>query len=453
MDRDGRVYILELNSMASLGVTGSYFHAAKTAGYTYDSLINKILEVATMRYFGESHLLLEEAPPDTTNSQTLRAVVRSYLRSHLTTNEKLLENMVNINSSVHNLEDVNKLGRLISRRLEHLGFRAQQFQEFDVGNMLYFKNHDSSSNEVLLLTHLDTWYDNRDFTPFYKVGNKLFGSGIAESKGGLSVMLSALQALRYARKLRNIKCGILLISDDSLGGRFGKKLVRDVSGISDYIIEMKWGSQNGGITTSCSGVTRYHIDMVHVRGLNETTKDLIPDMCRKILAWKKISADYSDARITISDFTANTSFGRAPEYGKLSLESRYTNIEQGKKFDFEIRKIAKKKSNSKMDIHVSKQVTREPVEKTEKIEQFYNVIQKLAKQAEVKIKSEHRYATSSLCDASAEKYMIGSMGPVGSDFRTPNEHILRDSLIDRGVLLALTINKCSHLCNEAKNEH
>ena len=452
MDKDGNVYILELNSMASLGMTGSYVHAAKTVGYTFDSLINKILDTAALRYFGESYLHPDEASIEKIESQPLRSVVRSYLRSHLTTNEKLLEHLVNVNSSVHNIEDVNKIGQIITKRLEHLGFKSQEFHEFDVGNMIYLKNHDTESNDVLLLSHLDTWYDNRDFTPFYKVGNKLFGSGIAESKGGLLVMLSALKSLRFARKLKKIKCGILLVSDDSLGGRHSKKLVHDVSNISKHIIDLKWGTPNGGIATSCSGVTRYLIDMVHVRRPDETIKEVVPDMCRKVIAWKKISNEYTDARITIFDFTANTSFGRAPEYGKLSLESRYTSLEQGKKFDVEIRKIAKKKSNSKLDVHVVKQVTRDPMSKTEKIEQFYDVIQKLAKNAEIKIKSEHRFATSSLCDASQDTCMIGSMGPIGNDYRTPNEHILRDSLIDRAVLLALTMNKCSQLSGEANKK-
>jgi len=448
MDKDGNLYILELNSMASLGITGSFVHAAQTAGYTYESMINKILEVAALRYFGESYLHPTEVSLETMKSQPLRSVIRSHLRSHLTSNEKLLEQLVNVNSSVHNIENVNKLGHSIIKRLENLRFQSQNYHEFDVGNMVYLKNHDSETNDVLLLSHLDTWYENRDFTPFYKVGNKLYGSGIAESKGGLLVMISALQALRFARKLKKIKCGILLISDDSLGGRFSKKLVHDISKISNYIIDLKWGNIEGGIATSCSGVTRYHIDMVHVRRPNETIKEVIPDMCSKVIAWKKISYGLNDARITISDFSAKASFGRAPEYGKLSLESRYASVEQGKQFDSEIRKVAQKKINSNIDVHVVKQVTREPSEKTEKTEQFYEVIQKLAKLAGINITSQHRFATSSICDISRDKFVIGSMDPIGTDYRTPNEHILRDSLIDRGILLALTINKCSRLSNE-----
>jgi len=449
MDKNGNVYILELNSMASLGVTGSYVHAAKSAGYSYDSLINKILDTAAIRYFGESNLHLNEESSENVESQPIRTVIRSYIRSHQISNETLLEQIVNVNSSVHNIEEVNKLGKIISKRLEHLGFKVNESQEFDVGNMLYFTNHESNSNDILLLSHLDTWYENRDFTPFYRVGNKLYGSGIAESKGGFIVMLSALQALRYSRKLKKIKIGILLISDDSHGGRYSKKLVHNISNNSNYIVDLKWGTTNGGIATSCSGITRYHIDMIHVRRPDETIKEVIPDMCRKVIAFKKISYDYPDARITIPDFSANTSFGRSPEYGKLSLESRYTSIDQGKKFDSEIRKIAKTKSTSKLDIHVAKQVTRDPVQKTQNIEKFFEVIQKIAKQAEIKLNEFHRYASSSLNDVNNNKPMLGSMGPVGADYRTPNEHILRDSLVERGILLALTINKCPQLVDGA----
>jgi D-alanine-D-alanine ligase len=448
MSEDGHFYVLELNSMASLGQTGSYVAAAKAARYTYDTLINKMLDTAALRYFGDSYLQTES--PEKIESQPLRSVVRSHIRSRFTTNEKMLEHFVNVNSSVTNLEDVNKLGSMVSKRLEHLGFKANPHHEFDVGNMLYFANHDSEENDILLLGHLDTWYANQDFTPFYKVGNKLYGSGIAESKGGLVVMLSALQALRFSRKLKNLKCGILLVSDDSLGGRFSKQLVYDTAKISKHIIELKLGLENDGVATSCSGVTRYHIDLTHIRRPNETIKDVVPDMCKKIISWKKISDGHDDARITISEFHATTSFGRAPEYGRLSLESRYMTQAQGKRFDSELRRIAKKKDKTRLDIHITKQVTRESLEKSDKILQFYELIEKLAKQADIKISSTHRYSTSSLCNVLQDIPMIGSMGPVGADYRTPNEHILKDSLIDRGVLLALVLNKLSSNSSNGK---
>lgn len=50
IDRAGNPYVLEINSMASLGVGGSFVAAAKTAGYTYASLVERIVRVTLDRY-------------------------------------------------------------------------------------------------------------------------------------------------------------------------------------------------------------------------------------------------------------------------------------------------------------------------------------------------------------------------------------------------------------------
>jgi len=36
---------------------------------------------------------------------------------------------------------------------------------------------------------------------------------------------------------------------------------------------------------------------------------------------------------------------------------------------------------------------------------------------------------------------LEGMGPLGAEYRSPNEYIIKDSLIDRALLLVLTIHK------------
>ena len=60
MDEDENIHLLEINSMASLGVTGSFVHAAEVAGYDYTRLANRIVDVAAVRYFSENILPGEE---------------------------------------------------------------------------------------------------------------------------------------------------------------------------------------------------------------------------------------------------------------------------------------------------------------------------------------------------------------------------------------------------------
>jgi D-alanine-D-alanine ligase len=51
LDAAGSPYVLEINSMASLGTTGSYVAAARVAGYSFARLVNAIVDVAHARYF------------------------------------------------------------------------------------------------------------------------------------------------------------------------------------------------------------------------------------------------------------------------------------------------------------------------------------------------------------------------------------------------------------------
>jgi hypothetical protein len=52
LDERGEPQVIEINSMASLGPGGSYVLAAEEAGYSFGSLVCRIVDVAHQRYFG-----------------------------------------------------------------------------------------------------------------------------------------------------------------------------------------------------------------------------------------------------------------------------------------------------------------------------------------------------------------------------------------------------------------
>jgi D-alanine-D-alanine ligase len=52
LDEKGEPYVLEINSMASLGRGGAYVMSARVAGYSFESLICRIVDLAHQRYFG-----------------------------------------------------------------------------------------------------------------------------------------------------------------------------------------------------------------------------------------------------------------------------------------------------------------------------------------------------------------------------------------------------------------
>lgn len=50
LDSDMKPYVLEINSMAAIHENGSYFHGARRAGYDYQGMLAKMIEVAINRF-------------------------------------------------------------------------------------------------------------------------------------------------------------------------------------------------------------------------------------------------------------------------------------------------------------------------------------------------------------------------------------------------------------------
>lgn len=440
MDADGQLYILELNSMASLGLTGSYFKAAGVAGYTYESLVNRMLDVAAVRYFGQDYRPFAAEDEKEEDPSPLRVKVRSYARGNLTTTIDHLRRMVEMNTNVHNTEGVNKLGNWLSGQLGKLGFQKQIFPQTEVGNILYFTNHQNGQNDILLLSHLDTVYGYQDYVPFREERGRLYGSGIAESKGGLAIMLTALSALRFTRRIKRVRCGILLTTDDTLGGRFSKNLVREIAGRSNYVVGLKYGEPDGGVVTSCSGRANFQFELTNIKGpANAHPPDVVRTICQKVINWQKLSSEPDGITIKTTRLEAHTLPGAAPDYASGSLVLHFREPHQGEALEKQIRELAGKSLNSKFQMRVKKNVYRPPVLENNAIRGFYEHLSGISDRLEIKIASTHRETASEVCYVPEGISVLEGLGPLGSDVQSPREYVLRDSLIDRAAMLAMAI--------------
>ncbi len=437
MDAKGQIYILEINSMASLNPSGSFVHMAHAAGMSFTDLVNRMLDTAAVRYFGKSYLvengLLEEK--EARKSEPLHIRVRSYLRSHMPTTLDYLEKMVSIPSHVYDIEGVNELGNWISNRFQHLGFHRSVFPQAEVGNIFYFSNHLNEQNDILLLAHLDTVHGHKNFIPFRGEHGRVYGSGVAESKGGIAVILAALQALRYARVLKNVHCGVLLTPDDSLCGRFSKEIISRYVRCAKYVIGTKYGDINGGVVLSCSGIQQYQVELTGSRkNKSKNIHDVITGIAKKVIAWHKLSSDQEGVEILIDSLKAEQ------DYASVFITARYSERNQVNDLDQQIRKIADKETNKELQARVRVIGSRSPIPDTPLNRNFFEKIDKLARLLEVKVEPIHRSVSADICHVPENIPVLGGLGPLGAERGTPEEYILRDSLIDRSALLAMIIH-------------
>jgi D-alanine-D-alanine ligase len=442
VDSKGDIYILEINSMASLGLTGSYYYAASKAGYDYPAMVNKMLEVAAVRNFGEGYLIPSvsvESPKS--QKQSLQTRLRSYIRSQIPTIEDHLHEMVSTNSYTYNVESVNLLGKWLSERMSSIGFNRQSFKQNDLGDILYFTNHHEDKNDVLLLSHIDTIYDYRNFVPYRIDRGNIYGSGVAESKGGIAVALAALQALKYTRSIKNTKIGFLLATDDIYGGKEARKTIQDISHASNLVLGLKYGDKLGGIVTSNSGALHYNIEFNAFRNKNDEIADIMIPLSKKLQSWIKLSDPDKKISIFIKEINAKSSSFSISDNALVRIVAAYNNINDKNYIDESVREIALRGMKNKIEVSTKRILSREPLYNDESKDKYFEKIASIAEKIDLKIKKSHRNYSSNICFVPHTVAAFDGFGPLGSSPRSPNEHIIRDSILERALLLALLINE------------
>ncbi len=442
LDENHNIYILEVNSMASLSVSGSYYTEAQAAGYSFDTLVNKMLESAAIRYFGpEMQLMAGHDKKD--RKLSLAARIQGYLRNKTFVMEDNLKEIVEINTHVRNIEGVNECSRIIGSKLNALGFEHKIYPQLEVGDVLHFSNHSFGKSDLLLLCHLDIPYDIIHHNAFLDKGTYLMGPGIAENKGGIIVMLHALQALRYARVLKNIRCDVLITSDDSLQGRYSKEVIKRIAEQSRMVLGLKHGGKENTVVSARCGSGHYSLEVLGTKPGNTQPGQSaeIPTLCSKILNMHKLSNPNQGIFVDPVSLGADSSLGAAAYSSRGAVRVRFANGADAAEINTRITQIAMKNSSPYIKVHLSGGINRLPTVNNEASDHLLETARHMARKLDLGLQEEYRWSSSDICHVPAGIGILDGLGPVGGDCRSPHEYILRSSLIERAALLALIMNE------------
>jgi glutamate carboxypeptidase len=130
----------------------------------------------------------------------------------------LLEQLVNVNSGSRNLDGVARVAALLRPEFEALGFSVR-WQPMTAtrraGHLIAMHRGRSDGLRLLLIGHLDTVFEaDSPFQKFTRKGDHASGPGVADNKGGVIVMLTALRALHAAGLLKPANIEIVLSGDE-----------------------------------------------------------------------------------------------------------------------------------------------------------------------------------------------------------------------------------------------
>jgi glutamate carboxypeptidase len=134
---------------------------------------------------------------------------------------ELLERIVNINSGTFNTAGVIEVGKVLEGEFQALGFSTRWLPMDDVKRApsLVAEKKGKGGKRVLLIGHMDTVFEpSTPFQKFVLKGDTASGPGVADMKGGLVVIVSALKALKSAGVMEEAAVTVFLTGDEESVG-------------------------------------------------------------------------------------------------------------------------------------------------------------------------------------------------------------------------------------------
>jgi D-alanine-D-alanine ligase len=162
---------------------------------------------------------------------------------------------------------------------------------------------------------------------------------------------------------------------------------------------------------------------------------------KTLAAITDISRNDSENVIAPFDIQFQSNIFKVHAYGFAGISVRYNSKEILELIEQKIKKIIIQQKRSKIyQVLFEGGQKRPAMEQTQQIEDFYKHIQSITKQIDVRISKEHRWSSSDICHISKDLPKIDGLGPIGEFLPSGNERIIRHSLIERSLLMALILD-------------
>ncbi|MEJ8859342.1 glutamate carboxypeptidase [Variovorax robiniae] len=156
---------------------------------------------------------------------------------------KTLEKLVNIETGTGDAEGLATAGKFLEEELKALGFTVTRSKAAGlvVGDNIVGKIKGKGGKNLLLMSHMDTVYPKGTLAkaPFRIEGNKAYGPGIADDKGGNAVILHTLKLLK-TYGVRDYGSITVLFNTDEEKGSFGSRdLIQEEAKQVDYVLSFE----------------------------------------------------------------------------------------------------------------------------------------------------------------------------------------------------------------------
>jgi len=336
---------------------------------------------------------------------------------------------------------VNRMMGIVGRELAIMGARVDRI----AGRMGYGDcvratfPHPSSEPGILVMGHMDTVHPMGTLAqlPWKREGERCYGPGIYDMKGGNYLSLEAIRQLARAGIATNLPVTVLFTSDEEIGSPSTRDLIEAEASRHKYVLVPEPGRVDGGVVTGRYAIARFNLESTgkpsHAGARLADGRSAIREMARQLIAIEDMTTDDCTFSVGVIhggqwvNCVTTTCTGEA-----LSMAKRQEDLDRGVAAMLAIRP-----TGNDVQFKVTRGVTRPVWEPDAKGLALHAHAASLAKTL------GHDLPHASAGGGSDGNFTgamgiatLDGLGVQGAGGHTLQEHILIDSLLWRGRLMA-----------------
>lgn len=431
IDGEGNPYVLEVNSMASLGPESSYVAASTTVGLPYNKLIQRLIEVASQRYFGP---ILETSGEE---AQEYEAAAFSYITQNRDQMENELKNWTNLYTATDDPVSKQAFIRKLDYRLRKLKIKKNVHYTGGKSHWFWTGKQGFQDGTVFVIP-MDIPGDRGSYPiPFRKEPEKLFGEGIASSRAGLISVLKTFDALYHVGKLDEKKVGIFVYGDEGQGMRYSGETLIKIAKRAKNVIVMHPGYNENKVIHQRRGAIKFKVvvEGSSMRIGSPTTGNALDFLLEKVMEIKDLDRENKYLTVAVQDIQSKRYSMLVPHRVTANVFITYLDQDKAKKAEGSLRKIFQTKKKG-IKTYLEKLEERPPMKNTKATLALEKELEDVAKKWNIPFGSESTLLPSAAGEVSKHAAVICGMAPSSKDLYTPNESVNRTELIQKTLLIS-----------------
>ncbi len=360
--------------------------------------------------------------------------------------EAMLEGLrawVECESPTFDAPAVNRMMDIASRNLILAGARIERIAgRMGFGDCVRatFPHPTPNLPGILVMGHLDTVHPIGTLDgglAFRRDGNRAWGPGILDMKGGNYLALEAIRLLFRAGVPTRLPITVLFTSDEEVGSPSTRDLIEAEAARHKYVLVPEPARADGGVVTGRYAIARFNLEATgrpsHAGSRPGDGRSAIREMARKLIEIEDMTTEDCTFSVGVIhggqwvNCVTTVCTGEA-----LSMAKRQEDLDRAVE-----RMLALRASSNDVQFKVTRGVTRPVWEPDAKCMALYEVAKEIAHDLGYHINPQSSGGGS---DGNFTGAMgiptLDGLGVAGAGAHTLDEHIQIDSLAYRGHLMA-----------------